>query len=93
MQGTVTAHPVSKQPAQGVIIESRLTRRVPRGYCLKVSRAKLRDELVLALIVEKQEELERNHGPGNVRILAFGINEMAHIADQLDRLYWSDKDA
>ena len=64
-----------------------------RGYCLMVSRAKLRDELVRALIVETQEKLERNHGPGNVRILAFGIDEMAHIADQLDRLYGSDKDA
>ena len=70
-----------------------LTGRVrPRGYCLMVSRAKLRDEQVPVLIVETQEELDRNHGPGNVRVLAFGIDEMAHIAEQLDRLYPDGKD-
>ena len=64
-----------------------------RGYCLMVSRAKLRDEQVPALIVEEQDKLDRNHGPGNVRLLPLGIEEMAHVADQLDRLYWSGEEA
>ena len=68
-------------------------RNARRGYCLMVSRAKLSDEQVPVLIVEAQEKLERNHGPGNVRILAFGIEEMAHVADQLGRLYWTDEEA
>ena len=72
------------------ILAERIAR---RGYCLMVSRVKLSDEQVPVLIVETQEKLERGHGPGNVRILAFGIEEMAHIANQLHRLYWSDEEA
>ena len=51
------------------------------------SRAQLRLPHVPSLVEEKQKELEEKHGIGNVRFLAFGIDEIAHIAENLDRLY------
>lgn len=62
------------------------------GYCLMASRTTLRDEHGRALIVAEQAKLNRNHGPGIARLLPFGMDEMAHVADQLDRLYWSDEE-
>ena len=58
-----------------------------RGYCFMVSRAQLRLPHVPSLIEEKQKELEEKHGIGNVRFLAFGIDEISHMAEYLYRLY------
>ena len=66
------------------ILEGRESR---RGYCFMVSRAQLRLPHVPSLIEEKQKELEEKHGIGNVRILAFGIDEISRMATSLYRLY------
>ena len=63
-----------------------------RGYCFMVSRAKLHQEHVPRLIVQAQETLASRHGLDNARVLAFGIEEIAHIAEHLDRIYADGKD-
>ncbi len=62
-------------------------REARRSYCFMVSRAKLRLTHVPSRIAQAQRELEEEHGIGNVRILAFGIREIAHIAEHLGKLY------
>ena len=72
------------------ILEGRESR---RGYCFMVSRAKLHLPHVPSLIEEKQKDLEEEHGIGNVRFLAFGIDEISHMAEYLFRLYPDDAPA